>query len=150
MVAVAKPNGEKTASENLANQGIASYAPMYGYVRKVRGRKVKRIAYVFAPYMFVELVPEWRKVINTRGISNLLLAGESPAQIKPGWIEELRLREKDGLVELPRAYRPGEIVQVKDGVMRDRFGLYQGMTRDERHRVMFDGLGVVTLAVGDL
>lgn len=150
MVAIAKPRTEKVAIENLANQGIGSYAPQYGYTRKVRGRKVRCTAYVFAPYLFVELVPEWRKVISTRGIADLLLSGEEPARVRSGWVDELRLREKDGLVELPRAYHPGEIVQVRDGVMRDRFGLYQGMTKDERHRVLFDGLGVVTLAVGDL
>lgn len=150
MVAVVKPRAEAVAVENLDNQGIGSYAPQYGYSRKVRGRKVHLTAYVFAPYMFVELVPEWRKVLSTRGISDILLSGEVPSRVRPGWVEQLRLKERNGLVELPKAYHKGEMVQVKEGVMRDRFGLYQGMTRDERHQVLFDGLGTVTLAVGDL
>jgi hypothetical protein len=69
-------------------------------------------------------------------------------------IDEIRARERDGLVELPqRSPMPGDRVRLLQGPFTGQVGLFAGMRPHERVLVLLQLLGAqqrVTLARGDV
>ena len=63
--------------------------------------------------------------------------------VPDGLIEEIKSRERGGLIELPRrdGLRPGEQVRVLQGPFAGHLGLYQGMRPHERVLVLLAVLG---------
>ena len=63
--------------------------------------------------------------------------------VPDGLIEEIKSRERGGLVELPRrdGLRPGEQVRVLAGPLAGHIGLYAGMRSHERVLVLLALLG---------
>jgi transcription antitermination factor NusG len=65
-----------------------------------------------------------------------------PARVADSVIAEIRSRERDGLVELPkRGLVPGDRVRVTTGPLRGFDGLYAGMRPRERVLVLLAVLG---------
>ena len=56
---------------------------------------------------------------------------------------ELRGRERDGLIELPKApgLKPGDHVRIIAGPFSERLALYEGQTSHERVAVLLQFLG---------
>ena len=79
----------------------------------------------------------------------LLMNGNGPARVADHIIDELKSRERDGLVELPAALRPrplarfkvGDQVKITDGPMRGFKGLIAGLKPHERVAVLLELLG---------
>ena len=59
----------------------------------------------------------------------LIMDGIRPAKVADSVIEEIRSRERGGLVELPRreAFCAGETVRILQGPFEGHLGLYAGM-----------------------
>jgi transcription antitermination factor NusG len=81
--------------------------------------------------------------------------GEHPARVADAVINEIRSRERGGLVELPKppkpaGFRPGERVRVTHGPLSGCLGLCQGMRAGERVEVLLALLGRVTLPKGQV
>jgi hypothetical protein len=79
--------------------------------------------------------------------------GSKPARVPDPVIDEIRSRERGGLVELPKppASRPGDPVRVLRGPFADHLALYVGMKPRERVEVLLALLGGqqrVTLGAG--
>ena len=75
--------------------------------------------------------------------------GSGPAKVADHIIDELKSRERDGLVILPAALRPapwtrfkaGDRVKITDGPMRGFLGLVEGLRANERVAILLQMLG---------
>jgi transcriptional antiterminator RfaH len=73
----------------------------------------------------------------------LIMAGDAPARVSDAVIAELRGRERDGLIELPKApgLKPGDHVRIIAGPFSEHLALYEGQTSHERVAVLLQFLG---------
>jgi len=150
-VVTTHPQAEAKAALNLKRQGFETYAPRYLDTSIRHGCRIERIRFLFPRYLFVRIIDRWWSILGTFGVSQLLRTADKPAVLSDGWIETMRARETEGVVILPKErYRRGERVQITSGALQGLFGLYQGMTSQQREVVLLDALGTVHLAAGDL
>jgi transcriptional antiterminator RfaH len=135
------PRRERWAAENIVKQGCEVYSPQYTDVVVSRGSRVVKVQPLFPSYVFARH-PElrWRFLLSTFGVAGIVLVGSEPAYIADAEIERLRLREVDGVVELPKL-KHGDAVRVKSGSFAGHVGLYDKMTDRDRQAVLLDLLG---------
>jgi len=69
--------------------------------------------------------------------------GVRPARVADQIIDDLRKRERNGLIELPNrpALQPGDQVRILQGPFAGQLGLYAGMRAHERVLVLLALLG---------
>ncbi|MBI3453589.1 MAG: transcriptional activator RfaH [Rhodospirillales bacterium] len=138
---------EGKALFNLVRQGFAAYLPRY----RKRRRHARRTEIVAAPlfprYLFVALdlaVQRWRAIHSTVGVVHLICAGEQPAPVPDGIVEDIRAREDaGGMIELPvpSAFKKGAVVRIVDGAFAGQSGLFETLTDERRVAVLLDLLG---------
>ena len=94
-------------------------------------------------YLFVRIVNRWYSIDNTIGVLQLLLSGDLPAKLRDDVIAELKRKERNGVVYLPkpRGLQLGDKVRILRGSFVDHIGLYDGMTGHERRVVLLELLG---------
>ena len=83
--------------------------------------------------------------MRTIGISKVIRNGDEPAKIGQDVIDEIRGREKGGIVQLPKKKLDGEAGQ-RVRILRGPFAghvaaLCEAMTEDDRQKVLLDFLG---------
>jgi transcriptional antiterminator RfaH len=109
---------------------------------------------LFVGHCFVLIVAQWHVAQWQPGVVRLVLDGTTPARVPDQVIEELRSRERGGIIRLPeRELRVGGTVRVVRGPFRELTGLYAGMKPRERVEVLLHLLGGthrVTLPKGDI
>jgi transcriptional antiterminator RfaH len=115
---------------------------------------------LFPSYIFVLIILQWHKAQRTPGVLSLIMDGERPAKVPDTVIDELKGREVNGLIVLPKkrpvqavSFRAGDRVRVKTGVFRGLFGLYENQSADDRIKVLmtlFGGPRPVEFAVSDV
>jgi transcriptional antiterminator RfaH len=152
-VVTTQPAAESRALAHLEWQGFTAYGPREKIVRVRQGRKVSEARWLFPRYLFVWIIDRWYDLLSTIGISKLLMNGDVPAQLPPGFVEALKARERGGLITLPKPHRfkIGQRVQVAGGIFDGARGLYRGMTSKLREIVVLDALGArVELAPNSL
>lgn len=142
-----QPNGELRAEVNLRRQGFRTYLPRYKRSRR-HARKTQMVARpLFPRYLFVGLdlsMDRWRSIQSTIGVSQLVLAGDHPASLPAGVVEEIRQREaEDGLVEigLPAGVKPGSKVRLIDGIFAENKGVIERIADDRRVAILLELLG---------
>ena len=145
-----QPTAEQRALWHLKFQGFTTYAPREKITRIIRNRKVQCSRWLFPRYVFVWIIDRWHELFSTIGISRVLMTGEQIAQVPAKWVEQIRAREYNGLITLPKPkrFRHGQRVTVTGGILQGQRGLYQGMTTGEREIVLLEALGRVELASG--
>ena len=91
--------------------------------------------------VFIEL--PWHAARWSRVRWGLIMAGDAPARVSDAVIAELRGRERDGLIELPKApgLKPGDHVRIIAGPFSEHLALYEGQTSHERVAVLLQFLG---------
>jgi len=96
-----------------------------------------------AGYCFVFIELQWHAARWSPGTLGLIMAGDAPARVSDAVIAELRGRERDGLIELPKApgLKPGDHVRIIAGPFSERLALYEGQTSHERVAVLLQFLG---------
>lgn len=133
---------ERLATHCLGLGGHTVYQP--------RIRSPRRTSEALFPtYAFVTVELQWHTVRWAPGVVALLMNGNGPARVADHIIDELKSRERDGLVELPAALRPrplaqfkvGDQVKITDGPMRGFKGLIAGLKPHERVAVLLELLG---------
>jgi transcriptional antiterminator RfaH len=150
-----EPNRERLALHLLMQERFTVYAPRVRVWRIVRGRREDRELPLFPRYLFIEIVQQWYRARWCPGVVRLIMDGITPAKVPDAVIEEIRSRERNGLIELPkpRGLRRGDPVRVERGVFQGRLGLYDGQTARERVWVLLQLLGSqrrTELAAGDV
>jgi transcriptional antiterminator RfaH len=97
---------------------------------------------------------QWHAARWCPGVVRLVMDGLQPAKVPDVVIEEIRARERNGAVELPRqALRHGDRVKILAGPFRGHLAIYAGMSAHERVAVLLQILGGqqrVTLAQRDI
>jgi transcriptional antiterminator RfaH len=138
-----QPHRDRLALHCLHQAGFETYAPRLREQQTVRGRKVTRTPLLFPGYLFVRIELQWRAAQWSPGVVRVVLDGASPARVPDAVIAEIRSRERNGLVELPRPprFKPGARVRILHGPFIGLVGLYAGMKPRERVEVLLAILG---------
>jgi transcriptional antiterminator RfaH len=150
-----KPQQERLALHFLGLAGFETYLPRLRDHRVRGGRRVETSPPLFPGYAFVVVQLQWVDACYAPGVVRLVLDGERPARVPDRIIEDLRKRERNGLIELPRArgLRAGDRLRVLRGPFAGHLALYAGQAPHERVAVLLALLGGqrrVTLPKGDL
>jgi transcriptional antiterminator RfaH len=156
MVARTEPQREKTAQRFLELAGFSVYLPRIRERYAKGGRRIERLGPLFPSYAFVAFRDgRWWDVRWCVGVAAVIMSGGEPAVVSDAVIAEIRGRERDGLVVLPRrdGFKVGDRVRVVAGPLQGQLGLFDGMRPHERVRVLlalFGGIQRVELARGAL
>ena len=135
---------ERMALHCLALSGTVVYQP------RIKSRRESEP--LFANYIFVAVEFQWHVIRWSPGVLKLIMAGDHPAQVGDGVIEELRAREgRDGLIRLPKRsslnggaqFQRGDQVRVRDGALRGFVGLVEDMKPHARIEILLQMLGSV-------
>ena len=138
-----QPQHERLALYCLGLAGFEIYFPRLREQRIVRGRKVAISPPLFPGYCFTLITLQWHAAHRAPGTLGLVLNGGGPAHVPDSVIDELRSRERDGLIELtrPRGPRMGSRVKVTVGPFAGQLGIYAGMKPHQRVEVLLTLLG---------
>jgi transcriptional antiterminator RfaH len=134
-VAQCETRREHIAARFLTDQGFETYLP------KIRIKK--RVVPLFPSYVFVRILDRWYPINSTVGVVHLLLAGDQPARLNDKIVNEIKQKERHGIVRLPdpKGLRPGQKVRVIRGAFEGHVGIYQGMSGKDRERILLELLG---------
>jgi transcriptional antiterminator RfaH len=142
-----QPQNETRAEINLRRQGFATYLPLYQRTRR-HARKTETVARpLFPRYLFVGLDlarDRWRAIQSTFGVSNLVIAGDTPLAMPDGVVEQIRARESgEGFVTLglPAGIGPGSRVRLIEGIFADSKGILERIADDRRVAILLELLG---------
>lgn len=156
-VARLAPNRLTLACGCLAQLGYETYAPRVIEKRTNHGRRIEVATSLFPGYCFVMVTAtgQWRAAGLAPGVRHIVCTGFVPSVMQDDVIESIRMRERDGLVELPerQPLKPGMPVRLVAGPFFGRLGIYDGMNGHERVAVLLHVLGAhqrVTLPAADV
>jgi transcriptional antiterminator RfaH len=149
-----QPRRERLALHMLAQENFTVYAPKLRERRTIRGHREDGEVPLFPGYCFVSIALQWHAARWCPGVVRLVMDGLQPAKVPDAVIEEIRGRERNGAVELPRRLlKPGDRVRLLAGPFRGHLAMYAGMPGSERVAVLLQILGGqqrVTLAQRDV
>jgi transcriptional antiterminator RfaH len=137
-----EPNRERIALHLLTQERFTVYAPRLHVRRTVRGRREDSEAPLFPGYCFVRIELQWHRARWCPGVVRLIMDGVQPAKVSNIVIEEIRGRERNGAIELPkRLLKPGDRVRLLAGPFQGHLAIYAGMSGLERVAVLLQILG---------
>ena len=111
--------------------------------RRSHGRKIIVTPPLFASYLFIWVVHGWWDARWAAGVRRLVMDGEVPARVPDAVIAEIKSRERNGFVELPRprGLAPGMRVKVLQGSLQAQIGMLAALRPHERVLVLLNLLG---------
>jgi transcription antitermination factor NusG len=117
-----------------------------GWIQRsaVAGRKASEgSASLFPGYAFVSIELQWHVARWSPGVVRLVLDGDRPARVPDLVIADLRRREVNGFVVLPKppGLTRGDKVQVTHGPLNGRTAIFAGMRSRQRVEVLLTFLG---------
>jgi transcriptional antiterminator RfaH len=133
----------KLALGYLALKQFETYYPRVRVHRRIGRNFVLRVEPLFRAYSFVRLFEQWHEARFAPGVLHMLLDGERPAKVPDQVIAQLKSKERDGVVVLPKApgLQRGDKVQITHGPFNQHLALYQGMRGGLRVEVLLTFLG---------
>jgi transcriptional antiterminator RfaH len=139
----AQSQREALAQHFLELAGYAVYLPRMRQHRVSHGRKIETRPPLFPGYLFVEIVVGWWEARWCAGTLGLVMSCGLPLRVPDKVVAEIKSRERNGLVELPKAprFRRGDKVRITSGAFSDRLAIYQGQAAHERIAVLLRLLG---------
>ena len=142
-VARLEPHRERLALHCLSLSGFVMYLPRLRERRIRAGRKTEVLAPLFPGYCFLTIEAQWHAARWSIGVLGLIMSGERPAVVADSIIQDIRARERNGAVELPRrdGFKIGDQVRVLAGPLQGHLGLYHGQRPHERVLVLLALLG---------
>ena len=142
-VARLEPQRERLALHCLALAGFETYFPRLREKRISHGRRIEVRPPLFPGYCFLTIEAQWHSARWSLGVIGLIMDGLRPARVGDNVIDEIRSREHNGAVELPRrtGLKPGDQVRVLQGPFVGQLGLYADMKPRERVEVLLQILG---------
>jgi transcriptional antiterminator RfaH len=146
-VARTEPQRERTALHFLELTGYRVYLPRILKSHTAKGRTISRPTPLFPGYIFVLITLQWHVINNTIGVIRLIMDGSVPAHLPDRTIDEIKAREANGIVQLPRKsprFRRGQKVHIMHGPFANHDGLYDGMAPHQREGVLLELLGRTT------
>jgi len=133
-----RPQRESAALRWLAMKGFDAYCPRLREFRIRYGRRLEHRPALFPGYAFVLIRLQWSTIGSTPGVMGLIMNGGGPARVPDRILDEIRQREVDGLIELPKPpeMRSGDRVRVVAGPFTGQLDLYAGMRPRARVEVL--------------
>jgi transcriptional antiterminator RfaH len=102
-VAQLQPQREAFALSMLARADFQVYAPRLREWRTMRGGRQKQYERsLFPGYAFLLIQLQWHAARWCPGVVRLVMDGLQPAKVPDAVIEEIRGREHNGVIELPK------------------------------------------------
>ena len=152
------PRQEALALHCLGLAGYETYLPRLRERRVSRGRKITVTPPLFPGYCFILIQLQWHSARWSPGIATIIRDGECPARVPDAAIGELKAREVDGLINLPKppsapGLRPGAQVKILAGPFCGFVATLIGLRPRERCEVLLQLLGAqqrVTLPRGGI
>jgi len=137
------PFRERLALHCLDLNGFEVYCPRLREQVRIRNRKIVRTPPLFPGYAFVLVISAWWSARWSPGVRRIVMDGEMPARVPDAVIAEIRSRERNGLVELPkpRGLAPGTRVRVGSGPLSAQIGMLAALRPHERVLVLLRLLG---------
>jgi transcriptional antiterminator RfaH len=150
-VARAEYSRTQLALRHLALRNFETYFPLVAERRVRQGRRVAVKVPLFVNYIFIKAGLQWSGVRWCIGVQDLIMSNGGPAQVSDSVVDEIRGRERNGVVQLPQrpSPRPGDTVRIWRGAFAGQLGLFEGMRPHERIVVLL-GLLRVTLPCDDV
>jgi len=138
-----EPFRERLAMHCLGLNRFEVYCPRLREQVRIRNRKIVRTPPLFPGYTFVLIVSRWWDARWSAGVRRLVMDGEVPARVPDAVIAEIKSRERNGFVELPkpRGFVPGMRVRVIGGPLQNQIGLLGALRARERVMVLLNLLG---------
>src|SRR5215471_5571573 len=140
-----EPRRERLASHCLGLAGYDIYQPLLREQRRSRhgSRKIIVTPPLFPGYLFVWVVRGWWDARWSPGVVRLIMDGVLPARVPDAVINEIKSRERNGFVVLPRSrgFVPGMRVRVIGGPLQNQIGLLGALRPHERVLVLLHLLG---------
>ncbi len=138
-----KPRAENLALENLSNQGYKCYLPMMKVEKLLNGEiEVKKVP-LFPRYLFINLdlsfeTKSWAPVRSTRGVSNLVRFGQSPAKIHDELVQYIYSKEILSESCVQQLYQRGQSLKIINGPFSGFDSIYQAMDSEMRVMVLLE------------
>jgi hypothetical protein len=115
-------------------------------LHSARGNPVRRpqgLAGQLRLQLEATLEAQWYAARWSIGVIGLIMDGIRPERVADQIIYDLRKRERNGLIELPKrpGLKPGDQVRILQGPFAGQLGLYAGMCAHERVLVLLALLG---------
>ena len=153
-----KPRQEKSALQNLEQQGYQCYLPLLPKEKLRQGAVALTDEPLFPRYLFINLAQDfmaksWSPIRSTKGVSRMVRFGAEPAKIDDALVDLLRAHETSVLSEPERLFNPGERVQLTEGPFAGIEGIYQMADGDRRVMVLIELMSkkvLVPVLAGDL
>jgi transcriptional antiterminator RfaH len=138
-----QPQRERLAQHCLTLAGYETYATRLRERHIAYRRKVIRTPFLFPGYLFVLIELQWSQARWSPGVARIVMDGVQPARVPDAVIDEIRARERGGLIELPKPppVRPGDAVRILRGPFEGRLGIYHGMKPRQHIEVLLSLLG---------
>jgi transcriptional antiterminator RfaH len=141
-VAQLVPNRTSLALHTLTQANFTVYVPKIRELRVIRGRKTEVLSALFPGYTFVLITLQWHAARRCPGVARLVMDGMQPAKVSDDVIKEIRGRERNGAIELPRRLpKRGDRVRILAGPFRGHLAIYSSMAARERVAVLLEMLG---------
>src|SRR5262245_24675319 len=108
-----QPNRSALALHCLALSGFTTYLPRLREYKISRRRRIETRPPLFPGYCFVWIELQWHAARWCPGTVGLIMDGSAPARVPDSVINEIRAREWNGAIELPRRRsRRGDRVRI--------------------------------------
>ena len=122
-----KPRSERTAYDNLFNQGHETFLPTLAHTNKP--------VPLFPGYIFVKPRPgsSYVSIKSTRGVKQFIKFGDLFPGITESLIEYLRTRIEhfEGLAMYQKKYQKGQIVYVENGPFKNFEAVFDTYDKDK-------------------
>lgn len=132
------PNSEKIAIRNLKNQEFEYYQPLI-MEKKLRKNKLQQVeSPLFPCYLFVKIVNRWLVLQNTYGVASVISNNGMPAIVQDRIINDLKSRELNGYIQLPKnkQFDVGSRVKINSGSFYGQQALVERMNTKERQKIL--------------
>jgi transcriptional antiterminator RfaH len=133
-----KSKQEDIAILNLENQNFHVYCP-YALIKN-------KNEVLFPGYIFIQLdkdTQNWSPIHSTKGVLHFVRFGLSYAKIPDNIIEFIKTNELNTAEKLKNInkFKPGDKVQVADGVFKNCIAIFKSYKSDERVILLINLLG---------
>ncbi|MBD0413484.1 hypothetical protein ICI42_02285 [Tianweitania sp. Rool2] len=141
-VARTQPGKWRIGELHLRRQGYKAFVPQIETTVRRRQRFHLRRVPFFPGYLFVffnTANTRWRAINSTRGISTLIMQGETPLPLPIGVVESLIARTDElGILRPEEKIAPGSSVLISTGPFANLAGTLQKLEPNGRCRVLVE------------
>lgn len=134
-----KPRQEDFAELNVQSFGLPTFNPKLKEKKLVRGVRQEVIKPLFPSYIFCKFSCQefLRAVKYSRGVRNVVGAGDAPTPVDDEIVSIIKNRMKGGYVVIePPKMKPGDRVIVENGPLQGFVGIFERETRDSERVVV--------------